>query len=413
MRLPLAVLAVLVPGSALAFPPSPPPSQKDLSGIHRLSGPGTVSDEKGKPVALPAGTRVIVLPGPRLPGKVEVVAWKGGKAVDGEVDEGLVDPPAAATVSDAAEARMFLEEASLTGALASALDKGLAPDYTAFSRRLAAKLLCLAGKPAEVEAQWPSFKKGVAKELAFDLADKPGELARFKKIIFGVLDPVVGDRRMSDETMLIPLNKAWFTAHPRLADYYKRNYLGGGFDIRIEGGNSGEGVTRRPGKPDESFDGYQKTLLATRDFARGLKDPAVEATPEYRWLDGLSEASFEGIRRFIFVHEFTWGKIGSGRLWADYIAVDQNFPGLPANDLLSVLIHEINVNSDNPAFLPADTHLDPSSSIVAWKKIADEGLAPLKDPAMKRDFFGLNPYLGAIYLGWYADKLSAKIPACR
>lgn len=182
-----------------------------------------------------------------------------------------------------------------------------------------------------------------------------------------------------------------------------------GFDARIVGGDSGEGLGESADRGPSSFHAYKARLLALKALV--AKD-ASATSPEGRWLASLDETSFVGVKRFIFIHEKTWDLEESGRRWAGYIAIDQSFGELRGRGVLSVLIHEINVNSFAPQFLPGDTHYDEELSRAAWAS-AGKGLPDLADAEKRRAFFGLNPFLGTIYLGYYADRLALAAPACR
>ncbi len=364
--------------------------------------------------SLPAGWRVVLLPGTNAPGVRRAVWWKSGNVHEGNLPATLVEPGLAADdVPAASQSQVALEEALLTVDLSRRLNQGGAPAYAGYLARIGMKLSCLSSHPNDAAAAWPGFKSKVAAELAFDLTDKPGELKRFKTLIFSTYDPSGSGGPLSKSTMLVPLNKAWFMTDTRLKDYYAKKFLGGGFDVRIEGGSSGEGLTLNEKDPHDSFTAYKKTLFRLRDYVAGLGDARVAGSPEGKWLAGLDEDAFAGIRRMIFVHEHTWERIGSSDLWADYIPVDQSFPGLKPNYLLSVLIHEINVNSYDPSFLPSDTHLPKEDSYSRRASVAVNGLDELKDPLALRAFMGLEPFLGSVYLGLYADRLAAAVPACR
>lgn len=380
------------------------PATAEDNGARRLSA---AAPKQG----LPAGWRVILLSGKNEPGMRRAVWWKSGDVREGSLPEALVEPGLSAeNVPASSQSRVALEEALLTVDLARRLNGGNAPAYAGFLARTGKKLSCLSSHPDDAAAAWPRFKSAVAAELAFDLGDKPAGLERFKSMIFSTYDP---GGALSKSTMFVPLNKAWFQTDARLKKYYADKFLGGGFDVRIEGGASGEGLSPNEKDPEDAFTAYKKTLFALRDHLATLGDAKISGSPEGKWLAGLDEGAFAGIRRMIFVHERTWERIGSVEQWAEYIPVDQSFPGLKPNYLLSVLIHEINVNSHDPFFLPSDTHLPKEDSDARRASVAAKGIAELKDPLALRAFMGLEPFLGSVYLGIYADRLAAAVPACR
>lgn len=383
-----------------------------LAGIHRLNAPAwTLLDVEAQPlvpeVSLPTLTRVVVLPGKTPPGLVAVVLWRKGNLTEGYLPVKALSPDQTAALDlGAEEVPLFFEEARYTLLLAAGMDRGSEPSYTAFLQRLTKRFFCLAAAPGAVSMNWADFKKEVAKEFFVDAADKVAAQEKLASIIFSVRDPPVGKATLKDGTMFVGVDKPWFLSSPKLAAYYDGAFAAQVGDRRMDG-DSGEGLT------GDGVSDYKAALLKLKAFVAGLNDPELVKTPEYRWLQGLSDEKFKGIVRLIFIHEETWDKIGSGAFWASGIPVDQSFAGVKSHHILSVLIHEINSNSTLPGLLPEDTHLSKEASVALWRTVANQGLGALKDAGDQRKFFQLNPFLGTIYLGYYADKLAKYVPACR
>jgi hypothetical protein len=364
-------------------------------------------DEPGKTpklLTLPGTQRVVVLPGKPPKGWVWIGTWSEGKAATGLVEAAAFGAGDASRPED--ERLAFASDVEAAVKLAAGLDRGYAPDFTAYRSKLRAKAVCLA--PAlKAGTGWEKFKKLDAAGLAVNLSDKPETLRRLKAFVFVGFDPKAPTgRTLSEETLVVPLSAQWFRTRAPLNDYYKREFANGKWDARIVGGGSGEGISG-----DTMLD-YQKRLLALRDFAKGLGDKSVEAAPEYAWLMGLSEQAFKVYKRMIFIHEYSWDYV-PGQGWADFIAVDQSFGPVQGHPLYSILIHEINVNSGSPQFLPADTHLPASDSKASWERVAKEGPAFLAEPAEAAKFLALNPLMSAVALGYHLDALARASGACR
>ncbi len=383
-----------------------------LSGVHRLNAPGwSLLDVEGTPlfplVWLPTLARVVVLPGKTPPGLVAAVTWREGALREGYLPVKALAPDRTAALDlGAEEIALFFEEARYTLSLAAEMDRRFEGDYTAFRERLTTRYFCLAMAPGVLATRWAEFKKAVREDFAVDAADKVAAQEKLKDLVFSVHDPPAGKATLKDGTMLVGVSHSWFRSTPKLAAYYDGGFAARVGDRRLAG-DSGEGLTG-PG-----LQTYKDALLELKTFAAGLKDPALSKTPEYLWLQGLTEEKLKGVERLIFIHDETWGMIGSGALWASGIPVDQSFAGLKSHHLLSVLIHEINSNASLPGLLPEDTHLSKEDSVALWETVAGEGLGALKDARKQRAFFQLNPFLGTIYLGYYADKLAQYVPDCR
>ena len=99
----------------------------------------------------------------------------------------------------------------------------------------------------------------------------------------------------------------------------------------------------------------------------------------------------------IFFSPKTWTNNSLSSKWADYVPVDQSLGGLPSDYLLSVMIHEINVNSRN--FLSSDTHSERENSIILRDCVKKNGASALAlDPITLQKVFGYNPQIAVVYL---------------
>ena len=89
----------------------------------------------------------------------------------------------------------------------------------------------------------------------------------------------------------------------------------------------------------------------------------------------------------IFVHEFTWDETAQKDQFADYIPLDPQLYGVEPLPLLTVLIHELNVNSFE--FLYQDTHLAQEDI----QRARQNGASP-----SSYFFMGRQPLLALVYL---------------
>ena len=199
----------------------------------------------------------------------------------------------------------------------------------------------------------------------------------FDKIIEKTYSPIdvqsKSKKTYSQTTVFVPLSKTWFEGHPKLLDFYNKNSEELG---RMEG-HSGEGVQNWRNQPEMNyFNKSKKVLFALRDLiltigvTQTLQTPLVPlkkdcepqlsefekyliSTPETLWLSKLSEDYFKDKERIIYIQDLTLENHFSGP-FNSYIPTDQSLGCFPSNNLLSVMIHELNVNSVD--YMPDDTH---------------------------------------------------------
>jgi hypothetical protein len=188
----------------------------------------------------------------------------------------------------------------------------------------------------------------------------------------------------------------WVESHPDLLKYFKENWeKAPDFDCRICQGESGEGVSRF----SPQFTKVVEKLKSLREFLKLHPDASLRSSAEFRWLEELDLRLEKGIDRFIFISKETWNSKSRG--WQDYIPVDQSLGPFASDPLLSTLIHEINVNSTDPFFLPGDTHSSYSKSLQLWQCSWDD--VSFTDevnhsPTLQAQALGYQPFLGVVYV---------------
>ncbi len=207
------------------------------------------------------------------------------------------------------------------------------------------------------------------------------KLATIQQLIFDVLNP----DNIKNKTLFIPLSLPWLNSHPKLKLYYETQWESK-FDNHLSG-SSGEGVSNYG--PDSQFHELIDHYLKLKTFLQ-KEVPSLLQTPEGLWLATMTKEKFYEYSRFIFTHEQTWNQNGQN-LWADYIPIDQSLGLLSSDYHLSVLIHEVNVNSSN--YLPFDTHDTKENVTLVLKEVQSKGLDALNAPDKTKSLFALNPSL--------------------
>jgi hypothetical protein len=205
-----------------------------------------------------------------------------------------------------------------------------------------------------------------------DNSDKVGTLQRFTDAIFSVFNPsnLTGNHTYKNSTLIVPLSVDWFMSDNTLKAHYKRVWLSSGALNKISGGaehSSGEGISDVQ-ESKEDFELIKTELLRLKEIARNT---SASNTPEYLWLNQLTEESLNFIKRIIFIHDGTWN-YESGRRYAEGIALLSTIGGFEPPPLLIVLLHEMNVNSGSGTasmlFFPqGDTHIPPEDTQRIWQ----------------------------------------------
>ena len=224
----------------------------------------------------------------------------------------------------------------------------------------------------------------------------------YQEIIKEALDPVEeNNKKNSQNTLIIPLSVDWFNSNPILKIYFQKAWLSSGYDLRISVGHSGEGVVNYPEKSPEENSSYlqmKELILKTKEFLKS-QDQSLDfvKSPEAKWLLSLSDDQLASSKRMIFFSPDTWTRDSKANKWAEEIPVNQSIGGIPSDYLLSVMIHEINVNSNK--FLASDTHGPEEDTKALRQCISKNGLTSMpQNPETLQRLFGYNSQLSVIYL---------------
>jgi hypothetical protein len=304
----------------------------------------------------------------------------------------------------------FLTDAQVELSLATIPSPSQAdtPAFTQLVQILQQKINFLSTHRARLnEKKWVDFVAQVSQTLKINLADKPATLAHFHQLIFQSLNPKGSRGNLAARTVFVPLSVEWFQSDLKLAHYFDAEWIHGNFDMKLWG-DSGEGLSRTPGQTAFAEMAARfvdlKNWLDTQDRAR-LYDP------EYTWLQNFSAQNLSTVDRFIFVHDQTWNNGLQPQQWQDFIPVDQSFGTLTDPALLSVLIHEVNVNSVDPYFLPGDTHSPREDSTARWNRLAiEKSWTPPNNPNERAEevskIMGISPRLSTVVLGILLHELA-------
>jgi hypothetical protein len=245
--------------------------------------------------------------------------------------------------------------------------------------------------------QFLSLEKRWQQKISKAQFNKVKQVQHFKDMIQNVYDP----SHILDSTLLVPLSRQWFESEPELALFWQKTWLNSGFDLRILAGASGEGVSFDPRKSEfenESFLQMESLMEATSHFIQNdAHNKQLKQFPEAKWLVKQIKYGFKNYRRMIFFSPKTWTSDSISTKWADYVPVDQSLGGLASDYLLSVMLHEINVNSHN--FLSSDTHSEMNDSMILRDCVKKNGASALSlDPITLQKIFGYNPQIAVVYL---------------
>jgi hypothetical protein len=355
-----------------------------------------VTNSAGVKNHLPAGLRVMRLD-QNNPSRIAY--HSGGNIHEGVVDEIAFTGRKNCQQSQKPNFEAFLEESNFALELAAGLDLGNSAAFADEIKNLKIRLTKLNKNSfQELQLKWDS---------QFIEADPVNRLNHLQKMLSSSYDPPLSDqKKISETTLAVPLSQKWFQSHPELKAFYQKEWLESGKDIRISAGASGEGVSFYPNNPDasESFLEMNELLIKTEAFLKNSKDPKLKNSLEAKWLTNEKQKGFSNYQRMIFMSPETWERISPRNNWADYVPVDQSLGGLKTDYLLSVLIHELNVNSSG--FLPQDTHIDYETSASLMECLKKEGVNQLaSDPHTLQRAFGLNAQISVLYLKMVLDQL--------
>ena len=318
---------------------------------------------------------------------------------EGKVQEGIVTENAFNGQMGCAERKnhpsldAFFEEATFQLDLA----KKINPLSNPYFERAVKELSRLLALKKISKRQFLSLEKSWNRKISKEKLGKVEQVQHFKDLIQSVYDPSL----ILDSTLLSPRSRKWFESDPELAFFWQKKWIESGFDLRILAGASGEGVifnSRRSEMENESFLQMESLMEATSHFIEyEAQNKQLKQSSEAKWLVNQLKYGLKNYQRMIFFSPKTWTNDPLTTKWADYVPVDQSLGGLSSDYLLSVIIHEINVNSQN--FLSSDTHSEMKDSMILRECVKKNGATALShDPVTLQKVFGLNPQITVVYL---------------
>jgi hypothetical protein len=347
-------------------------------------------------VHVPAGLRVIRFGNS---GQTRIVFHLNGKIHEGLVDEKVfTGEKSCLQKEEKPNPQAFYEEALFQLNLA----KKIHPKANAYFDQTVEDLIHQLNSLKQDPKGFETIVKKWKKQINNKSDNKVERVQNFQAMLQKVYNPkTYGEHRTSESTLIVPLSVDWFNSTPELQTFFKTTWINSAYDIRILSGGSGEGVSYYPDQNEssnESFIQMNSLLEKTAEFIKKTaKDEKSKNSPEAKWLEAMPKHGKSSIERMIFFSPETWKNEPESVKWADYIPVDQGLGGLPSDYLLSVMIHEINVNSPN--FLASDTHGPKEDTKKLRDCLSKYSIHDLgEDPVTLERVFGLNSQIETIYL---------------
>ncbi|MFN3917965.1 MAG: hypothetical protein ACK4K0_09500 [Flavobacteriales bacterium] len=218
--------------------------------------------------------------------------------------------------------------------------------------------------------------------LKIDRNNKPDTIKRLTNEIFSVYNPLSQNgTKFSEETLVIPLTEKWFSGDTKLMKSYKKVWVDNGFSLTI--GESGEGI-------DVDFiDVFIEELIELKNI---VNETSQKNTPEATWLKNLNIEDLKSgrINRLISIFDLTWEHDVFDK-YSSHIALELSFGPFRIPQLLTVLIHEFSVNSNN--FGDAvkgrgrDTHIGREKTEAAWNDLNVKGSSILELAETENDIY--------------------------
>ena len=341
----------------------------------------------------------------KLPAGLQVLKLQPNKIIfhhQGKILEGLIHQDALTGKKDCKQAKenpnlkAFLYEARFHIDQAMALTQDKNSLYAIFLKKLRKELdKKISSKDfRRLSNQWA--------ETIRRSGDKVQDIEKFENLMKKAYDPQnEKGKKLSESSLFVPLSKEWFQSDPELKTFFDKTWVKSGYDIRILYGASGEGVSYDETKSDdqnESFLQMQRLIEKTTAFINQNPNSPFSQTPEALWLKKKGQTGIKNYERMIFISPDTWQASSKDSPWAEFIPVDQTLGGLHSDYLLSVMIHELNVNSPN--YLATDTHGLQTETWALRQCLLENGINNLdqENPETIQRLFGMNSQISTIYL---------------
>lgn len=196
-----------------------------------------------------------------------------------------------------------------------------------------------------------------------DSNDKLFILNHYKNLIFENYNPNYKSIDFRQTTLFCPLSIDFFLSDSKLYEYYELNFTNDWNLNRFIGG-SGEGISSK-----EYINDFYQKIKKLQSF---LENENIRTeSSELIWLQSLTPDFINTIHRVIFISNETWHK-DVNDVYAEFIGIANSLAWIKIPPILSVLIHEINVNNGtvSSGFLPqGDTHISPKDTEIILSKI--------------------------------------------
>ena len=220
--------------------------------------------------------------------------------------------------------------------------------------------------------------------LRTDLEDKPGTIRRFTEAVYEVYNPIEESGTLiSEETLILPLSHEWFFSQPSLSSIYESSFPVLHNSLQ---GDSGSGI-----KPDDNE--FALTVAETLELKRLAEENQLMDSPETTWLIDLPDDFDLQLQRIIFIDDTPW-TFTSSDIYASNIALEHSFGPFRMPPVLSVIIHELSVNSSRflnfaggttPDGFGTDPHISVEYTKATWEK-ASKDLKGLEKVKSTQDF---------------------------
>lgn len=173
----------------------------------------------------------------------------------------------------------------------------------------------------------------------------PVLMNKLGKVIFSIYDPIQKNQSpLSQQTLFVPINNQWINSRNSISQWFSEEWI----DIQYPFmGNTGEGISRRYNEVE--FNEIIQTFLKLN-----LSFPEYSNDNEMQWLTSFSRLEHDNLQNLIFLHPDS--EKSNNSVWKGYIPTEQSLGSFPSLTPLSILIHELNVNSET--YFPRDTHIE-------------------------------------------------------
>jgi len=246
-------------------------------------------------------------------------------------------------------------------------------EFNLFYKKTKDKFYETAKNPGLEKILFNKLEKYIEFFKKIDKMNETRKVDRFLKVLDDLFNPYQqSGKRVNDELIISPLSEEWLRSEPLFDNWFNEQWV----HINISGalvGQSGEGVSIERAHQKKYF----------RDLIEIVKRNKIKGELA-RWVKSL-ESKLENSKKMIFIHNSTWSS--QRNLWRSFIPTDQSIGCFSSHSLFSVLIHEVNVNSET--FFPVDTHA-----------VSSNNLHLLKGMSEYRGVVAREPFLQLFYLSF-------------